>query len=126
MHEDEHAQIFAFGPERVKLWVGKFLAGDTAANANAAESEGFDRLLDLFNCEFRILQCRGAKGYEPIRLRSAEPGQSLVLHLDKFGDRIPLSPVPIGIYAERLNIDARLIHLRQSVTDIGPQEARRL
>src|SRR5205807_10343666 len=34
-------------------------------------------------------------------------------------------PVPVWIDAERLDIDARVIHLRQTVADIGPQETRR-
>ena len=115
-------QLFAFGPERMEFRVGEILAGDAASNPNAAEAEGFDCLLDLFSCEVRILQCRGRKGDEPILLRRAELGQGLVLHPNQFGDGILLSPVPIRIDAERLDIDAGLIHLRQTVADIGPQK----
>ena len=123
VHEDEHTQLFTFSPERVELRVGKFFAGDAATNANAAEAEGFDRLIDLFGCEVRILQCRGRKGSEPILGRRAELGQGLVLHSDQFSDGIALSPVPVRIDAERLDIDARLIHLRKTVAEIGPQKA---
>ncbi len=120
VHEDEHAQLFTFGPERVEFRVGEILPGDAARNADAAEAERLDCLLDLFSCEVGILQCRGRKGDEPILLRRAELCQGLVLHPDQFGDGIALSPVPVRIDAKRLDIDARLIHLRQTVADIGP------
>ena len=71
------------------------------------------------------MQCRGRKGDEPIRLRGAELDQGLVLDPDQCSDGIALGPVPVWIDAERLDIDARVIHLRQTVADIGPQETRR-
>ena len=82
-------------------------------------------MLDLFDGEVGILQCRGCKGDKPIRLRGAELDQGLVLDSDQCGDDIALGPVPVWIDAERLDIDARVIHLRQTVADIGPQETRR-
>ena len=102
--------------------LARILAGDAAGNADAAEAERLDRLLDLFGGEVGILQCRGRKGDEPIRLRGAELDQGLVLDPDQFSDGIALGPVPVGIDAERLDIDTRVIHLRQTVADIGPQE----
>src|SRR5262249_14879680 len=62
VHEDEHPQLFALGPERVEFWVGELLTGDAAGDADAAKAELLDRLLDLFGGEVRILQCRGSKG----------------------------------------------------------------
>ena len=47
-------------PEHTPLYgdmrVGEFLAGDAAANADAAEAERLDCLFDLFSCQVRILQ----------------------------------------------------------------------
>src|SRR5207248_8969278 len=125
VHEDEHPQLFALGPERVEFRVGEILASDTAGHADAAEAERLDRVLDLCGGEVGILQGRGRKGDEPLRLRGAELDQGLVLDPDHFGDGIALGPVPVWIDAERLDIDARLIHLRQTVADIGPQETWR-
>src|SRR5215475_8959430 len=125
VHEDEHPQLFALGPERVEFRVGEILAGDAAGHADAAEAERLDRLFDLFGGQVGILQCRGRKGDEPIRLRGAELDQGLVLDPDQFSDGIALGPVPVWIDAERLDIDARVIHLHQTVADIGPQETRR-
>ena len=82
-------------------------------------------MLNLFGGEVGILQGRGRKGDEPLRLRGAELDQGLVLDPDQFSDGIALGSVPVGIDAERLDIDARAIHLRQTVAEIGPQEIRR-
>src|SRR5262249_25639354 len=100
-------------------------ASDTAGHTDAAEAEPLDRVLDLFGGEVGILQGRGRKGDEPLRLRGAECDQGLVLDADHFRDGIALGPVPVGIDAERLDIDARATDLRQPVADIGPQETRR-
>src|SRR5262249_3324748 len=124
VHEDEHPQLFALGPERVEFRLGEILADDAASHADAAEAERLDRVLDLCSGEVGILQGRGCKGDEPVRMRGTEPDQGLVLDPDHFGDGITLGPVPVGIDAECLDIDARAIHLRQTVADIGPQEPR--
>src|SRR5205823_4226310 len=96
-----------------------------AGHTDAAEAERLDRVLDLCSGEVGILQGRRRKGDEPLRLRGAERAQGLVLDPDHFGDGIALGPVPVGIDAERLDIDARVIHLRQPVADIRPEETWR-
>lgn len=105
--------------------MGEVLAGHAAANADTAEAKRLDRLLDLVGGEVGILQCGGRKGDEPIWLRGTELDEGLVLDPNQFSDGIALGPVPVWIDAECLDIDARLIHLRQTVADIGPQETRR-
>ena len=56
-------------------------------------------MLDLFGGEVGILQGRGRKGDEPLRLRGTERDQGLVLDPDQFGDGIALGPIPVGIDA---------------------------
>src|SRR5260221_5514905 len=65
MHEDEHAQLFALGPERMELGVGQLEAGDAAADTNAAEAKLLDRVLDLFGRELGMLQRRRRESDEP-------------------------------------------------------------
>ncbi len=125
VHEHKDVQGFALGPEGVEFGVGEILARHAAAHAHAAETEGLDGVLDLFGGEVGILQGGGGKGDEPIGLRGAELDQCLVLHPDQFGCCIALGSVPEGIDAERLDIDASLVHLRQAVAEIGPQQTRR-
>ena len=55
VHEHQHAQFLALRPKRVEFWVRQFLAGNTAANADAAKPEFLDRVLDLLRCEVRKL-----------------------------------------------------------------------
>ena len=69
VHEDERPKLFALGPERVEFRVGEILAGDAADHADATEAERLDRVLDLCGGEVGILQGRGRKGDEPLRLR---------------------------------------------------------
>jgi hypothetical protein len=72
VHEDEHPQLLAFRPERVEFGIGQILAGNAAGNADAAEAELFDRVLDLLGGEVGELQCGGREGDETVRLRRAD------------------------------------------------------
>jgi hypothetical protein len=61
VHEDEHPQRFAGGPERVEFRMGEFLTSDAAGHADTAEAKRLDRVLNLFGGEVRILHGRGRK-----------------------------------------------------------------
>src|SRR5438477_2768578 len=72
VHENEHAQFFALGPERVEFGVGQFLAGDAAGNPDAAEAEVLDRMLDLLRGEVGMLDGSGRKGDKAVGMTGAE------------------------------------------------------
>ena len=125
VHEDEHTQFLALRPKRVEFRVGEILAGTRAADANAAQAEVFHRVLDLLRGEIGILQRGRREGDETVRVAGAELRQRLVVDADQFGGGIALGPVPVGVDAERLHIDAGPVHLRQPFAEIRPQEGRR-
>ena len=83
-------------------------------------------MLDLLGGEIGELQGRGGEGDKAVRLRGAEFGERLVLDADQLGGGIALGAVPKRVDAEGLDIDAGLVHLRQAIADIRPQEAWRL
>ena len=72
VHEDENAEFLALGPEGVEAGVGQFLAGDAAADADAAEAERLDRVFDLLGCQLGMLQRRGREGDEAVGAGGAE------------------------------------------------------
>src|SRR5262249_7085109 len=118
VQEDQHAQFLALGPERVESWVCQFLAG----NADAAKPEFLDRVFDLLRSEVRKLQRRRRKADETIGMAGTELDQRLVLHFDQLFGRVALGAVPERVDAQRLDIDARLVHLREAVPDIRPKQ----
>ena len=87
VHEDQHAQFLALRPERVEFRVGQFLAGDAAGDADAAEAEVLDRVLELLGGEVGILQRRRRKGDEAVGMAGAELDQRFVLDADQLGRR---------------------------------------
>src|ERR1700756_427746 len=66
VHEDQHAQLLALGPERVEFRVRQFLPGNAAANADAAKPEFLDCVLDLLRSEVGKLQRRRREADETI------------------------------------------------------------
>src|ERR1700730_10509963 len=122
VHEDQHAQFLALSPERVEFWVRQFLAGNAAGNADAAKPEFLDRVLDLLRSEVRKLQRRRREADETIRMTGTELGQRLVLHFDQLFGRVALGAVPERVDAQRLDIDARLVHVREAIPDIRPKQ----
>ena len=94
--------------------IGEFLAGDAAADADAAEAELLDRVLDLLRGEIGILQGGGRERDEAIRVGGAELDQRLVLDPDQLGRGVALGPVPVRIDAERLDVDALRVHRRDA------------
>jgi hypothetical protein len=78
----------------VEFRIGHILAGDAAGNADAAEAELFDRVLDLLGGKVGMLQRGGGEGDEAVRIAGAEFGEGLVLDADQLGGGIALGPVP--------------------------------
>src|SRR6516225_751218 len=122
VHEHQHAQFLALRPERVEFWVRQFLAGNAAGNADAAKPEFLDRVLDLLRSEVGKLQRRRREADETIGTTGTELDQRLVLHLDQLFGHVALGAVPERVDAQRLDIDARLVHVREAVPDIRPKQ----
>src|SRR6476660_6230390 len=55
-------------------------------------------------------------------MTGTELDQRLVLHFDQLFGRIALGAIPERVDAQRLNIDARLVHVREAVPDIRPKQ----
>jgi hypothetical protein len=55
-------------------------------------------------------------------MTGTELDQRLVLHLDQVFGRVALGAVPERVDAQRLDIDARLVHVREAVPDIRPEQ----
>ena len=125
VHENQHAQFLALRPERVEFWVRQFLACNAAANADAAKPEFLDGVLDLLRGEVRKLQRRRREANETIGMTGTELDQRLVLHFDQLFGRVALGAVPERVDAQRLDIDARLVHVREAVPDIRPKQRGR-
>ena len=107
VHEDQHPELLALRPERVEFRIGEVLAGDAAGDADAAEAEILDRMLDLLGGEIGVLQRRRREGDEAVGMAGAELDQLLVLDPDQLGRGVALGAVPERVDAERLDIDAR-------------------
>src|SRR6266702_8043796 len=53
LHENQDAELFGLGPDRVEFGVGQFLAGDAAADRQTAQAECLDRTFELLDSELR-------------------------------------------------------------------------
>src|SRR5205823_6397714 len=103
------------GPERVELGVGELQALHAAADRRAAQAELLHAVLELAHREVGILQRDAGKGDEAVGRLRAELGELLVLQLDHFRHEVAVERVPGGIDAERLHVDALLVHALQAL-----------
>jgi hypothetical protein len=126
MHEDQDTQLLALGPERMEPGIRQLLAGDAAADADATEAQLLDGILDLLGGKLGMLQGGGREGHETVGVGGAELDQRLVLHLDQLSRDVALGPVPVGIDAERLDVDALCIHGRDTRAGVVHQQPGRL
>jgi len=69
-----------------------------------------DAFLQLLGGEVRVLQRHRREGDEALRVRRAGLGELLVLDLDDLSRDVAVRRVPIRIDAERLDVDALLVH----------------
>jgi len=126
VHEDQHAEFLALGPERMEPRVGQVLAGDAPADADPAEAEPLDRIFDLFRGEFGVLQGCCREGDETVGAGRAEFHQRLVLQLDQFSRGIAPGAVPVRVDAQGLDVDALGVHRRDAGAGVVHQQSRRL
>ena len=115
MDENQAAELFRLRPERMEPRVGQLLARDVRADRAAAQAEFLHAFLELLGGEIRVLQGHGGKGDEALRPGCAQLGELLVLDLDERSREIALGLVPVGIDAERLDVDALLVHRADAV-----------
>ena len=114
MHEHEHPELGRLGPERVVLRQRQILAVDMAANRRAAQAKALHRVLQLLGGEIGMLQCDRGKGDEAIGMRRHPFRQPLVLRLhDPFREIALRGVPPVAVDAQRLDVDALLIHYLQ-------------
>ena len=73
-----------------------------------------------------MLQRHRREGDEPVGLGRADLRERLVLELDELARDVPLRRVPVGVDAERLDVDALLVHRADAVRRAGHEEGLRL
>ena len=101
-------------------------AGDAAADADPLEAELLHGVLDLLGRQLGMLQGGRGEGDEAVGVGGAELDQRLVLDPDQFGRDVAFGLVPVGIDAQRLDVDALGVHRRDPRAGIVHQQARRL
>jgi hypothetical protein len=110
----------------MKLGIAQLQAVDAAAEAGAAQAVFLHALLELLDGEVRMLQRHRREGDEPVGLRRADLRERLVLDLDELARDVPVRRVPVGVDAERLDVDALLVHRADAVCLAGHEEGFRL
>src|ERR1700720_1579992 len=111
MNEDDDAKLLRLGPERMQLWIGKLGAVNAPADQRAAHAETLDRILQLLGGEIGVCQRHRGEADEAVRRLAADLGELLVLQFDDLRGELALGIVPeIRIDAERLDVDALLVH----------------
>ena len=77
---------------------------------------------DLLDRETGVLQRRGGEGDKAVRRGGADFRQRLILDADQFRRRVPLGMVPVGIDAERGDVEPLRIHCRDARRGIVHQQ----
>src|SRR5436190_6509604 len=116
--EDHHAELLGLGPERVELRIADLHAVDAAADPGAAQPVLLHALLELLGGEVGVLQRHRREGDEALGIGGARLRELLVLELDDLPGEIAVRRVPVRVDAERLDVDALLVH--------GPKSRRHL
>src|SRR5262249_53838726 len=62
MQEDQDAELLGLGPDRVEFGIGELLSRDAAADRQAAQPQGLDRVFELLDGKLGVLQCDRRKG----------------------------------------------------------------
>ena len=110
MDEQQHAEFFGLGPHRMKLRISEFLAGHAAADGRTAHAKFFDRMLQLLHREIGRLQRQRGKTHKAVRMPCAQFRQRFVVDFHHFGGKVALKVIPMRVDADRLDIDALLVH----------------
>ncbi len=69
VHENQNAELFGLGPDRVEFRIGQLLPGDAATDRQAAQPQSLDRVFELLDSELGMLQGNGRKGDKAVRAR---------------------------------------------------------
>ena len=126
MNEDQNAELLHLRPERMELRIAQLQAVDAAAQADAAQSVLLGAFLRLLDREVRMLQRHGRERDEPIRLCRADLCELLVLDLDQLLHDVSVGLVPVRIDAERLDVDALLVHRAEAICQRRARHEERL
>ena len=111
MDEDENAEFFALAPERMELRIGELVARAARAHRRAAKSELLHGVFELFGGEVRKLKRDRSERDDAVGVRGAVLHEPLVVDPHDLDSRVAVGLVPIGIDADRLDVDALLVHL---------------
>src|ERR1700730_14947673 len=79
MDENQRAELFGLGPERMKFRIRQFLAIDAAADDRAAQSEWGEPNFERLGSEIRVLQGNRRQTDKPVRLCRADLVELLIL-----------------------------------------------
>src|SRR4029077_15113633 len=82
VNENQHAELFGLGPERVQLLVGEVLVIDAGVDQRATHPKLLYRVLQLLDSEPRVLQGNRGQPDKTFGLLGADFRQLLVLQLD--------------------------------------------
>src|SRR6266851_778364 len=114
MDEDKRTELLHLRPDGMEFRIGKLPPLDAAADRHAAQAELLDAVLDLLDREVGMLERHGGEGDEAVGLRCHQLGELFVLQLDERRRDVAVRLVPVGIDAERLDVDALLVHGAQT------------
>ena len=96
------------------MGIAQLRTGDIATDARAPQSKFLHAFFQLRGSEIRKLQCNGGKRGEPLGMLGTDLGKPLVLESDDRFSKIAINPVPVGVDAQHLHVDALFVHRLQS------------
>src|SRR5262245_1318704 len=111
MNEDERLQLLGLLPERIELGRTDFLALNAATDGGADQSEVLHAVLELLGGEFGELQRNRRVADETAGDRLAHLRDLDALEVIEATGKIAVGAVPEGVDAERLHVDAVLVHV---------------
>ena len=112
MDEDQRLQLLGLLPERIELGGGDLLALDAAADGSADQAELLHAVLELLGGEVGKLQRHRRVADEAARESLAHLATSFcALQVEDAAGEIAVGAVPERVDAERLDVDAVLVHV---------------
>ena len=114
VHEHRRAELGRLGPEGIVLGQREVLVV-VAADRRAAHPEPLHGVLELLRGEVGILQRDRRERHEPIGIGADDLRQPLVVRAANARRELAVGlPPPEPVDAQRLHIDAGLVHLRDA------------
>jgi hypothetical protein len=115
MDKDETAELLGLGPDRMKFRIGELKSLDAAADRHATQAELLDAVFELLHREVGMLHGDRGEGDEAVGMLGNQRGKLLVLQLDDRFGLVTLGVIPERIDADRLHVDALLIHRLEAI-----------